>query len=159
MDTIARHARKLVKDYLPSPRAIAIVKSAKLLAKMVLKNEEMLPAHRRKVLSSVQWMISKVDGKYSTRYRSEIVVEIARSEPTSKTKINHEHVFTRKYIIQQLLANPQSSDQLLDQVIACVVTKDEHDRLSTISTDLVGWGRYTQAGITVIDMLDRSIHA
>lgn len=158
MDTIARHARRLVKPYCLAAKAESIVYSAKRFANIVLGDTQILPEHRNKVLSSVQWMISEANGKYATRYRSEAVVEMATHVPTSVTKINHEHIYTRKHIIQQLLATPQNSDLILDQVVACIVTKDEHEKLSAISPILVGWDRYRQAGIKVIDMSNRSTH-
>lgn len=158
MDTIARHARRLVKPYCRAAEADAIVFSAKRLANIVLCNTQILPEHRNKVLSGVQWMISQASGKYATRYRSEAVVELATNVPTSATKINHEHIFTRKHIIQQLLANPQNSDLILDQVVACIVTKEQHEKLSVVAPVLVGWDRYRQAGIKVLDMSNRSTH-
>lgn len=51
-----------------------------------------------------------------------------------------------------LLANPSESDQILEQVVACIVTTDEHDKLSSIPAEVVGWDRYSQAGIVVVDM-------
>lgn len=151
MDTISRHARKLIRPYVRSKKADAIFTSAKRLARLALADRAILPEHRKRVLSSVQWFISKADGKYRTRFRSRLVVDLATHEPTSTVKINHEHVFTRREITEKLLAAPERVDELLDEVVGCIVTKDEHDRMSS---KLSGWERYEAAGIVVLDMAD-----
>jgi len=49
---------------------------------------------------------------------------------------------------------PSRSRELLKTAIGCVVTVDEHQRLTNITRkqpDLRGWERYNAAGITVID--------
>ncbi len=152
MDTIARHSTKLVKPYCLSSKAEAIVRSAKILARLVLTDTQIMPQHRNKFLSSVQWMISEANGKYATRYRTETVIDLAKNQPWTDTKVNHEHVYTRRHIIKLLLANPSESDQILEQVVACIVTTHEHHKLSAIPAGVVGWDRYSQAKIVVIDM-------
>lgn len=150
MDTIARHARKLVKPYVRSKGTDAIIASAKRLARLVLSDSEILPEHKRLVLSRLQWFISNADGKYRTRFRSKLVVDLATEDPSSTVKINHEHVFTRREVTAKLISSPDSIDTLLDEVIGCIVTKEEHDRMPR---NLSGWDRYFAAGIIVLDML------
>jgi len=149
MDDIATHASKLVRPYVRSPNAEAVIGSAKQLARLVLQDASLLPRHRNEVLSLVQWFVSEADGKYMTKYRSRRVVELAMHEPASREKINHEHVFTREAMIQRLLAKPDQSGELLDEVIGCIVTKAEHDRMKGEGS---GWKRYKNAGIEVLDM-------
>jgi hypothetical protein len=66
-------------------------------------------------------------------------------------------MFVKKaYIIKCLLANPDQLDIVLDDIVHYVVTKEEHNRLTSYSRankDVDGWGRYRGAGIEVIDML------
>lgn len=149
MDDIATHARKLVLPYVPSPKAQQVIASAKQVAKLVLHDQALLPLHRSKILSLVQWFISEADGKHTTRFRSQRVVELATNEPTSREKVNHDHVFTRSELVQRIVAEPHRVEELLDTVVGCVVTKSEHDSMSSTAS---GWARYSQAGIVVLDM-------
>lgn len=149
MDTIARHAKRLIQCYSLSASSIEVIDSAKELARIVLHNPSLLPKHKRKILSEVQWLISEVDGKYRTRFRSKQVVDLARTSPRSLERIQHEHVISRKEITARLLANPNDASMILDQVTACVVTKDEHNRLRGRG---IGWPRYREARIEVYDI-------
>ena len=149
MDNIANHSKKLIKPFVRSSKSDEIIKSAKELANLVLQNSSIIEVHRKSIISQVQWFISTADGKHKTRYRSRLIVELATNNPSSIEKINHEHVFTRKEITEQLLKNPQKVDELLDVVIGCIVTKAEHDRMNAKSS---GWERYKNAGIEVLDM-------
>jgi uncharacterized membrane protein YheB (UPF0754 family) len=148
-----------------------VIASAKTLARMVLVSRALLPRHKRRILSVVQWLISEVDGKYTTRYRSKKVVDLAnrylkavakktRKTQTRKVKakarkefIQHEHVNTRKDITDKMLEQPANFESLLDQVIGCVVTRKEHGRLRSGRR---GWGRYRRTGVSVYDMAYKS---
>jgi hypothetical protein len=149
MDTVIKHRKKLLRTYKSSKSSVDVINSAKELAVAVLHNPKLIPKHKRKILSEVQWLISEVDGKYSTRYRSKLVVDLAASPSDSAEKIQHEHVVARKEITAQLLADPDNAARILDQVVACVVAKSEHDRLAGSGS---GWNRYKEAGIVVYDM-------
>jgi hypothetical protein len=72
-------------------------------------------------------------------------------------KLQHEHVFTRKDITDRIIAEPERAREILRDAIACVVTVDEHRRLSRIGEAMRGWERYTEAGIEVIDTDDGSV--
>ena len=154
METIARHRTRLLLPYRRSATADALVASAKHLARIVLASDELHERHRKKMLSDVLWLISEADGKYTTKFRSAEVIRLATEEPESQTKIQHEHVFTRKSVTEKildnrerLLLNPNELDDLLDRTIGCVVTAAEHRRLSN-SRD--GWDRYHN--VSVLDM-------
>jgi hypothetical protein len=66
MDTISRYRKKLIEPYGPSGKSTDVINSAKELAVAVLRNPNLILKHKRKVLSEVQWLISGVNGKYST---------------------------------------------------------------------------------------------
>jgi len=149
LDTIAKHRKKLLMQYISSKAAADTINSAKELAVSVLHNPNLLLKHKRKILSEVQWLISEVDGKYTTRYRSKCVVDLAKSSPESAEKVQHEHVINRKEITTRLLTNPENAASILDQIKACIVTKSEHHRLRGPAS---GWKRYADAGIAVYDM-------
>lgn len=164
---VARHATNIVRQYAPSKNTRDVVASAKTLARLVLKSRSLLPNHKRKILSEVQWLISEADGKYTTRYRSKRVVDLANRYLESVGKgagkrrtanvqaearrelIQHEHVNTRKSITDKILKYPTQVVSILDQVIGCVVTKGEHARLRSAAR---GWGRYRNSGVRVYDM-------
>lgn len=149
MDTISKHAKKLTDRYRPSKNSVAVIASAKELARLVLASDVLLKEHKRKMLSEIQWLISEVDGKYATRYRSRRVVDLAHTDPTSSEKIHHDHVTTRKEVTDAILEQPEGTDELLSSILACVVTKAEHDALKGAGG---GWSRYKAAGIEVLDM-------
>jgi hypothetical protein len=168
---VARHARNIVRQYVPSRDTREIIASAKKLARVVLKSRSLLTKHKRKILSEVQWFISEADGKYTTRYRSKKVVDLARrylrtvsrgpakrgtanvQAKARRELIQHEHVNTRKSITDKILRHPTQVVSILNQVIGCVVTKDEHSRLRKAAR---GWGRYRHAGVRVYDMSFRT---
>jgi hypothetical protein len=87
MDTITKHRKKLIKPYEPSRNSAEVISSAKELAVAVLRHPTLIAKHKRKILPEVQWLISEVDGKYSTRYRSKRVVDLTTSSPESTEKI------------------------------------------------------------------------
>jgi hypothetical protein len=96
------------------------------------------------------WKVSEAEaGKYSTRYRS-------LKSRREGARVQHDHVMERAKIADELIAHPERMDEILDTVIGCVVTKNEHRRLTEISRlnpDLDGWDRYAAAGIVVIDTM------
>lgn len=152
-DTINKHRARLLAQYAPAKKAASVLKSAKTLAKLILANEEILHAHRKKMLKEVLWLISEADGKYSTRYRSAEVIRLARDVPDCVELIQHEHVYPKAQVADRLLkervallADPAELDKLLDQTVGCVVLKTEHTKLGKGE----GWVRY--AKVAVLDM-------
>lgn len=108
--------------------------------------------HKRDIISGLLWKITESRGKYTTRYRSKAALEAA-----AEVKLQHEHVFTRKDLTDRIIAEPERAREILRDAVACVVTVDEHRRLSRISSAFRGWDRYTEAGIGVIDTDDGSV--
>lgn len=103
-----------------------------------------LERRKRDIISGLLWKITEARGKYTTRYRS-------RGSMEAGAKLQHEHVFTRKDITDRLIAEPKRAREILRDAIACVVTVDEHRRLSTVDRSLRGWDWYKAAGVEVID--------
>lgn len=89
--------------------------------------------------------------KYGIRYRSRQVVD------GPSAAITHEHVVPRKWIVGALLQHPSYADDFLKCAVACVVTKDEHVRLSRVDRNgsFFGWERYVVADIEVLDAAER----
>lgn len=133
------------KKYSEKETALSIIESAASAVRQILAMEDVIEKHKREMLSDMIWKISEANGRWNTRYFSEGVLK------DDDAKLQHEHVVTRKQIIDQLLENPEKYKTILKQVTACVVTTDEHQRLNNSES---GWERYKQSGIRVWDRLE-----
>lgn len=69
--------------------------------------------------------------------------------------MRHEHVVTRKALSERLFAG-EEPEQVLRDAVACIVTVEEHARLSAYDNTYDGWARYGAAGIQVVDMANQS---
>jgi hypothetical protein len=126
-------------------------RSAIALARHIvaIRHPDILPAHLRRALDAAIWAYTKADGKYSTRYRS-----VGALGEMNRRRLTHEHVVTRKLLVDRMLAEPQRVGEILATAVACVVTREEHRRLSEATRadpSLEGWDRYAAAGIEVVD--------
>jgi hypothetical protein len=103
--------------------------------------------HRRECLKLALWKLTEAEWthKYKTRYRSQAALSAVKKE------LRHDHVFQREKMVEALLSNPDSVDDILSRAVGCTITKDEHVMLNKFK-NLDGWERYKQAGITVVDM-------
>lgn len=80
------------------------------------------------------------------RYRSEAVITQVG------LKIQRDHAYPRAALLAELLGASPDLESIIDRAqCCCVVTEDEHKRLSGVTT--AGWARYKHAGIIVYDML------
>jgi hypothetical protein len=107
-----------------------------------------LPLKRRLLVHSV-WEVTKLSGDFKGRYRS-------RGALVSGVEIQRDHVVQKARIVERLLVSPGQVDTILGEVVHCVVTKEEHERLtaySRMNPDVDGWERYKGAGVEVLDML------
>jgi len=122
-----------------------------LATSVLLVREKMLLTHLREVLSISVWKYTECDGKYTTRYRSEGALFASSSE------VHHEHVITRKTIVDRLLQDPSNASRILASSIGCVVLRSEHQLLAAAEKadkTLTGWDRYQVAGVAVWDLLE-----
>lgn len=123
------------------------MRSALALAKGVLSvASEIRPPRLHKALSEAIWEYTEADDKYGCRYRS-----VGALSETDRSQFRHEHVVTRKHIVQSLLAEPDRVEEILADSVACVVTKEEDARLRQVPRGIEGWERYHRAGIAVWD--------
>lgn len=112
--------------------------------------------HKKELISIGLWKWTEAEGfaphpKYHIRLRSLGAIDLDKV-----AKINHEHVWTRSWIIGELLKREiwsveELRDFLQRYAVACIVTTDEHARLS--QSRATGWQRYADAGVPVWDML------
>jgi hypothetical protein len=128
--------------------------SAIALASAVLQSRSVMYAsHVREVLSIAVWKYTECDGKYTTRFRSEGAM-FAKSD-----SVHHEHVVTRKSLVERLLAEPHDVSSIFADAIGCVVLRSEHTLLAAAeksNPSLSGWDRYRHAGIVVWDLQERT---
>ena len=129
----------------------AIIESAITTIEGIL-DLPVLEQHKRDLINGMLWTVTEARGKYTTRYRSKGALEAP-----SGTKLQHEHVFPRKQLVDRIMREPYAAREHLSTAIGCVVTVEEHRRLTAIDRTqpgLHGWERYVAAGITVIDTDD-----
>ncbi|MFA6528359.1 MAG: hypothetical protein WCT46_02355 [Candidatus Gracilibacteria bacterium] len=100
--------------------------------------------HKKELLSCLIWKTTEASGKYNTRYVSKGVFN-------GGFPVEHEHVFTRKTLVEKMLRNPEDIRLVIDEAVACLVTKEEHGSLSKSNRD--GWERYEDIGIKIYDRL------
>lgn len=122
--------------------------SAVRLAQVLVTADGLHPSHRRHALSNAVWWYTEADGKLKVRYRSAAVVA------GGATKVQHEHVVPRKLLVDRMLAEPNAIPEILASAVACLVTVEEHRRLTALPPTIEGWDRYRAVGIEVTDMAD-----
>jgi hypothetical protein len=111
---------------------------------LAIRDESIVPAHMRELLSTLIWKITEASGKYTPEF-----VSLAASEATDQKMLIHEHVIERAKLIDRLLAG-ENPATVLNEAVACLVTIDEHARLTAVSKSdpsLNGWERYVAAKI------------
>lgn len=132
------------------PDAVQRMASARELVQILVDADDLYPAHRREFIRLALWAVTEAEGgKWNTRFRSR-----ASLEP--KASLQHDHVYERAKMTDALIADPHRLHEILDMAIGCVVTKEEHTRLTEVSRKnpgLVGWARYSVTGVEIIDML------
>lgn len=104
---------------------------------------------KKRMLVHSIWEITMLEGSFKGRYRSLGVLVLG-------VAIERDRVYQKAGIVERLLASPEQIEPTLRDVVHCVVTKEEHEQLTSYSTmkhDVDGWDRYRGAGIAVMDML------
>lgn len=134
----------------PHPQSERRKRSAIILIKYLLrqKNPDVLAVHRRELLSILLWKITLAE---SSKCKARLRTQRAMSS-SKKSKLEHDHVFQRARMIAILeKAALQEVDCILKNAVGCVVTKEEHARLSHFDKRYDSWDRYRKARLTVID--------
>ena len=140
------------ENFCPTRESKELENSARDAIKQVLKLTSLHP-FKKLLLYHLLWQITTAHGKYRTRFWSAGVCADKRHEE----KIHHEHVFPLNELIQELIENANSAENVIDEVlkkaIGCVVTVREHKRLKKGAK---GWKRYAEARAGVIAVHDMS---
>lgn len=136
-----------VSPFSPHDNADLRIASAINAVRAIL-SAELLPEHKRELLSVCLWKLSLAEcrGKYDTRY-----VSLGALRQPEKV-LAHEHVNERSKLVRDLIAGAIGIESLRDLVVACTVLRTEHAVLSKSGrAGLSGWERYRDAKIGVID--------
>lgn len=140
-------------DWKPRRDSAACRASSVALARAVLAvRDELTMPHLREALTVALWKYTESDGKYTTRYRSEAALH------APSRLVHHEHVITRRSLVDRLIADPDAVEEIMSTAVGCVVLRAEHASLGAIEKAdpfATGWDRYRLAGITVWDLADR----
>lgn len=99
-------------------------------------------SHKKELLSTCIWKITEADGKYNLYFWSEGAISAHHKD------LRHEHIFERKELISRLLSG-EDAELVVQDAIACLVTKDEHIALTASKKS--GWKRYKDCGINVFN--------
>lgn len=126
----------------------------KLIVKLDGLSEKTKKTILRKLL--YDWTEAETTNRHATRYQSKGALEKKRHTAGS---LVHEHVLTRKSIVDDLMNRPSLLTRILEEAVACTVTiKDDEDLKDAAKKPkaqkraLNGWARYKAAGITVYDL-------
>jgi hypothetical protein len=99
---------------------------------------------KKRMLNHAIWEFTLALGNFAPEFRSQGVLD-----GDVGTKIEREHVYKRKQIVADIMAKEEPLEAVLKRVVHCVVTKEEHARLKSISATEDGWLRYHSACIEV----------
>lgn len=145
--------------YVPASTLADRERSLVAVIKMLLEADGVDERHRRQLIDIALWKYTEAAGisphpKYNLRF----VSDGARDLETPAS-INHEHVWPRKWVLDQLFARQDWSSEALEEflgkhAVACVVTVNEHAELGNVGKS--GWQRYAAAKVSVWDRLERS---
>lgn len=144
--------------YRPPPDMEARLEHLRALLAHVLafKGSPNYLAYQKELLTRVLlWKFSEITGKYTTRYRSERALHVDhgadRKRRAAERVLDHEHVYQRAQLADELLARPEDMEAIVARAIGCTVTKEEHRGLGNVN-GVDGWERYRRAGIRVFDV-------
>jgi hypothetical protein len=96
--------------YRPDPQGEQRRRSIRAVIKLVLNfyAPEVLPDHIRDLIDTMLWKLTEADGKYNTRYRSQVALN-------SSGKLIHEHVYPKKQMIDRLV--DAGSEREIDELL------------------------------------------
>jgi hypothetical protein len=140
----------MLPSYVPHPEREVRIRSAVSAIKALLPLD-LYARHKQELISLCLCKITEADGKWNTRYRTQAAIW-----EVSPSNLRHEHVFSRRALVERLLECPTHLEGILRSVIGCIVTTKEHARLKVSShkhPDLAGWSRFDKAGVKVLDLL------
>ena len=142
-------------EFIPKAEADARRRSIAQLMRVVIgiSDPEILDEQKLQVLDTLLWKYTEADGKHNTPFRSTGVLENPDAE------VQPEHVFTRSHLKHLLLTSrPEDVDRILQDAVGCLVTVEEHDKLSVHDGKAIGWQRYDLAEVNWTDLRTEVAH-
>lgn len=143
------------------------IMSAKRIIKFVLKikgDKVIKQSHIRRILSEMIFKITEADGLVAakrTNYKKNITyisLGVKKRRDIGNNSIEgliHDHVYMRKGLVNELLNNQKKVDEIVKKAVSCIVTKEEHDKLTHNLKLCDGWERYKKAKIKVFNTRTR----
>jgi hypothetical protein len=101
---------------------------------------------KREMLDRALWLVAELSGDFTPRHRSD------GSLRTLGIKIQRDHVYPRSSLIASVLSGQEPLSEIVGRAMCCLVTEDEHRRLSMVPPETIGWDRYRFAEVVVRDM-------
>ncbi len=144
---LAAHAYRL--PYEPAPDRAERLAAAIAAAEFAVSQKKMHHKMRHRILREATWETTEVDGKLTPRFRSPAAMAYIGPKPASM--LRHDHVFTRAELIKRMLEPGADVAAVMSLAVGCLVTKDEHTRLTTFDKTHHGWRRFLAAKVDVLD--------
>lgn len=133
---------KHAKPFIASPQeAIHLADIDKLIN--TLLGTQINRRVQKMMIDRAVWLVVEHTGNFYSRFRSDETIGKASVKPG--VRIQRDHVYTRKSLVAHLLSGTATVSSVIDQAQCCIVTKEEHDRLSRVPQTIVGWDRYRKA--------------
>ncbi len=147
---VAKH-HHLDTYYAPGGLQTQLNEVSRLVEQLMRMN--LSPPLRKLMIGTALYQIGHLKGGYKGQYRSQGVLEAARSKRSERIQLDHVH--QRKHWILRLQS--ESVANVIDSAFCCVVTKSEHDELTErdrreSNSAIDGWDRYRKAEIVAFDM-------
>ena len=101
---------------------------------------------KREMIDRALWLVAELSGNFSPRYRSDSALRMLGA------KIQRDHVFPRSTLIALILEGKEPLRDIIDRAVCCLVTVEEHSRLSIAPPEVIGWERYRFADVIIRDM-------
>ena len=130
------------------------IQSIRAIIDFLLLRDDLDKAVRQRFLDRClwQWTIAHGNEKYDLRYASLDALPLVEQKPPEWRKsLRHDHVYTRADLLKSLLEKSSDLESILTQAVGCIVTVEEHQRLTRCDKTHDGWNRYIQAKIKVFD--------
>jgi hypothetical protein len=130
--------------------------SSVALVSFARSSSDLHPEHPKRLADEAIWFWTERGSrtrKYNLRFRTPAALSLQQSRVARQVtgQLRHDHVHERAKAVVKLLDPNSDPSTVLRSLHACVVTQDEHVRL-TRERSMSGWARYKAAGIVPIDM-------
>lgn len=125
--------------------------SAVALATWAITTDGLHPQHRVRIAKQAVWFATECDGKLTPRMRTRAAMEY--DGPNHNSVLQHEHVIPMRVLVERMQASRGDIEGIVREAPACLVTREEHQRLTPLDRTHHGWDRYREAGIEVLDAL------